>query len=301
MHRRVRGRSDGRSRCFALAFGLVVLCSLAWVLAPSSSPSRSTRGGARADVIDAGVVPQPQRADSEFPARDWAARRAIVDSAQNCPKGATNQIGLNGGWCLRASERKVKCCAMTPPCEEFCSWGYAIPWPHSGADHGLAKELGQFFQGRSVLDLGAGVGQYGQYFKENPQFAVRWRGFDGAENVEAYTRGFVRWTDLTWAGDPAVGAPSDWVLSLEVGEHIEANAAEAYVHNIDKYNTQGAVVSWAVPGQNGFHHVNELPNEDIRAMFAAKGYKSDPEAERAMRSASRHKWFKNTVMVFRRI
>ena len=41
--------------------------------------------------------------------------------------------------------------------------------------------------------------------------------YDGAGNVEEYTNGFVRYVDLTL---PLHLGVSEWVLSLEVGEHV---------------------------------------------------------------------------------
>ena len=48
----------------------------------------------------------------------------------------------------------------------------------------------------------------------------RYMGFDGAANVESFTLGSIRYLNLA---EPVEWMPhevSDWVMSLEVGEHI---------------------------------------------------------------------------------
>jgi hypothetical protein len=61
------------------------------------------------------------------------------------------------------------------------------------------------------------------------------------------------------------------------------------------------VLSWAVKGQGGTGHVNEQDNGYIKEQICAKGYVNDVEAEEALRAASKFKYFRNTVMVFRRV
>ena len=68
-----------------------------------------------------------------------------------------------------------------------------------------------------------------------------------------YTKGFLKWVDLSWETDMD---PSDWVMSFEVGEHIDRAFEGEFIRNIHKLNRKGIVLSWANLGQQGFHHVN---------------------------------------------
>lgn len=230
--------------------------------------------------------------------KQWNLRNKIKSRERlrerNCPRDGTNYIGLNGGWCLRASERKKECCKTR--CEEFCRWGYAIPWPHAKADEGLAKELAELIGSGSVLDLGAGVGQYGQWFLENVP-SVEWHGFDGADNVEEYTNGFVRFSDLTMYGDD-LGPKRKWVISLEVGEHVPSKFEGAYIDNVCKMALNGIVLSWAIEGQGGVGHVNELDNARVVAKMKERGWLYDTITSQKLRAAADHKWFKRSIMVF---
>ncbi len=118
-------------------------------------------------------------------------------------------------------------------------------------DTQLCSQLAQLFANLSVADFGAGRGQYGKCLGT----AVgQYTAYDGGEGVEAATDGAVRFLDLsepTW-----LGRTFDWVMSLEVGEHIPKEQESAYVGNIVRHASRGVVLSWAVPGQGGHHHVN---------------------------------------------
>lgn len=56
---------------------------------------------------------------------------------------------------------------------------------------------------------------------------VHWIGYDGAENIESVTNGFVKFLDLTEEQDID---KSDWTMSIEVAEHIPKNYEEIYLY-----------------------------------------------------------------------
>ena len=51
----------------------------------------------------------------------------------------------------------------------------------------------------------------------------------------------------------------DWVVSLEVAEHIDAKFEAIYLSNIVRHASEGVIISWAVPGQSGEQHINCKP------------------------------------------
>lgn len=172
---------------------------------------------------------------------------------------------------------------------------------HVFADQGIARTVASLIKPRQqLLDLGCGIGQYGHFFKQtNATFT--WTGYDGAINVEEYTNGFVKWADLTVPGFFTDGNKRDWVMALEIGEHVPAKFEDIVIDNIDKNNHCGALVSWAVPGQGGHSHVNERPNDWVMDQFTRRGYVYDEKASRRGREAASYHWFKNTFMVFKRM
>jgi hypothetical protein len=97
----------------------------------------------------------------------------------------------------------------------------------------------------------------------------------------------------------ALAATFDWVLCLEVLEHIPAVFAETAMENLLRHSHRGVVLSWAVPGQGGHGHLNEQPNTRAIDWFTARGCRHDEITQSALRQSARIAWFKNTLMVFR--
>ncbi len=89
---------------------------------------------------------------------------------------------------------------------------YEVATFHAPADTGLAWALVDLFRGLSVIDIGAGQGQYTRFF-EAVEPSINFMAFDGAYNVESFTENRVTWTDLTL---PLDVPPADWVLNIEV-------------------------------------------------------------------------------------
>jgi len=159
---------------------------------------------------------------------------------------------------------------------------------HLEVDAGLAAGLAAFFAGKSVADFGCGPGGYTTLFK---RCGIDADGYDGNPSYEGY--------HIIDLAEP-VKLPRiyDWVLALEVGEHIPARYEQIFINNIDQHNRHGAVVSWAVPGQGGRGHFNERTNDYISRQFEERGYCPLPEICTVLRSLSSYFWFKNTIMVF---
>mmetsp|Transcript_26548 Transcript_26548/g.41650 ORF Transcript_26548/g.41650 Transcript_26548/m.41650 type:complete len:347 (+) Transcript_26548:105-1145(+) len=157
------------------------------------------------------------------------------------------------------------------------------------------------FNGMSVVDLGAGLGHYGKIFREEGSPVKSWVGFDGAMNVERATDGLVRFMDLTQP-HPADERPcvnGDWVLSLEVAEHIPPQFTDHFIRNLRCSCTVGAVVSWAVPSQRGgLGHVNCKEQKDAIAAMERWGFVVDREATEAAQAAASMSHFKRNTLVF---
>lgn len=162
-------------------------------------------------------------------------------------------------------------------------------------DEPLARALGETFLGNSVVDLGCGHGAYTHYLISCGIHCV---GYDGNPNTPLLTNGLCNVLDLSQRVH--LGTQYDYVLSLEVGEHIPKEFEHTFIHNLDKLNRKGIVLSWAIEGQGGDGHVNCQNNDYIRNIFEMLGYKSAPDIETKLREASTLWWFKNTIMVFKR-
>ena len=171
-----------------------------------------------------------------------------------------------------------------------------------GHDEGLAKGIVEFLHSvgaESVVDMGCGDGFYTKYLNANRICCL---GFDGNPNTPELTEGQGYVLDLTQKHS---FGPLDWVLSLEVGEHIPSQYEEVFLENLDIHNKDGMILSWAVRGQGGDGHVNCKDNEEVIGKVCSRGYTFDESVTNYLRNKAATfpnpcYWFRNTLMVFRR-
>ena len=225
------------------------------------------------------------RSSTELQHRHEIARSACDKLHRNTSTG----ILKHGGWCLSKP-------VDSHPANHHHSGGlvtlphnqtFALPVGHYVADGGVVAGLAKMLlaNNESIVDLGAGVGEYGHALKAVDE-RIEWRGYDGAGNVEDYTSGFVRFIDLTM---PLTLQKADWVLSLEVGEHIPKAFEGMYFRNLHTHNCRGVVGSWTLPGQLGTGHVNLRNRSYVLQRFAELGYKPDTSLLQKM-VTGRHGW-----------
>lgn len=108
---------------------------------------------------------------------------------------ALKGVGPTGGVCLRGRRNKFK--VDVPLAQSLC---YHVFTQQIAPDHDAAKA--------NVLDLGCGMGQYEKILKECKGCkGLKWRGFDGSEDIENATHGQLKWADLS--KPLLLGTPSD--------------------------------------------------------------------------------------------
>ncbi len=163
-------------------------------------------------------------------------------------------------------------------------------------DYELANALVDFFKkerAESIVDFGCGMGDYAKLFLKNG-FAIE--AFDGNPATPQLTGGIGQIQDLS---KPFyIGKNFDWVLSLEVGEHLPKEYEVIFIENLIRHCEKGIILSWAVKGQKGHGHSNCQNNEYIKKAFAEYGFLNDPQTEMLLRKSSTQPWFKDTIMVF---
>jgi len=122
--------------------------------------------------------------------------------------------------------------------------------------------------------------------------------FDGSPFIEKLTAGRVRFLDLAV---PQFWLPVyDWTICLEVLEHVPANYEATALDNLTRHARLGVVLSWALPGQNGFGHVNTRPGDYVVAAMEHRGFRLDDVWTNKLRDAAVFSWFKFTINVYRR-
>jgi cyclopropane fatty-acyl-phospholipid synthase-like methyltransferase len=165
-------------------------------------------------------------------------------------------------------------------------------------DRSLGNKLVSFFKNEkvsSLVDFGCGMGKYVKTFRENNINAI---GFDGNPNTPELTDNLGQVLDLSIPKQ--FDEPFDWVMSLEVGEHLPQQFEDIFINNLHNNNKHGIVLSWAIKGQGGHGHFNEQNNDYIKSKICSLGYINDVDSENMLRKSSSLFWFKNTIMVFRK-
>jgi cyclopropane fatty-acyl-phospholipid synthase-like methyltransferase len=166
-------------------------------------------------------------------------------------------------------------------------------------DSPLAESLTHFLKIEnvtSVADFGCGMGQYVKTFQQNNINAF---GFDGNPNTPELSDNVCEVLDLSIPKQ--FDKPFDWIVSLEVGEHLPSQFEDIFLHNLHNNNKYGIILSWAIKGQGGDGHVNEQNNDYIKSKVCELGYTNDVESENKLRNDSFHWWFKKSIMVFRKL
>lgn len=254
------------------------------------------------------------------------------------PCNGTFSPGGSGAWCLGMLQGDLPACPSMPVAQwairgseawDGPCWmplrnnqSYALPRHHVSADPGIVAVLDQLLRAESrqgayasIVDVGAGVGQYGHALLSRDS-GHRYLGCDGAPNTPELTAGFLDYCELTrpisdvdWtsryprrmgrrvatatAGTfrPAV---ADWALALEAGEHIPAAHYGQFLANLNAIAGRGLILSWAQPGQGGDGHVNEKPAAEVTADVLNMGFSVDAELTSRLRSRAVYAWFSST-------
>jgi hypothetical protein len=157
-------------------------------------------------------------------------------------------------------------------------------------DQGLATALKEL--DGSILDLGCGSGRYVHVLSQNGRSV---RGVDGNPRTPYLAGDACTVCDLA---EPAELESADWVLCLEVAEHVPQEHEEVFLDNIACHARRGAVLSWAIPGQPGRGHVNCCTNEHVIQQMAKRRLKFDPAHTAKLRQSSSLPVFRETLMSF---
>ena len=150
-----------------------------------------------------------------------------------------------------------------------------------------------------VASFGEGPGMYKKYLDSTKLLKV-YDAYDGAPFAENVTSGRVKYLDLSV---PQYGLPVyDWIISLEVAEHIPAKYERSFLSNIARHAKHGVVLSWAVPGQDGHFHINNRPLRYVIDSMRKLGFERNLEDSLLLQSQSELSWLKaNTNVYIRRM
>lgn len=164
-------------------------------------------------------------------------------------------------------------------------------------DMHLVGALSKFLNGKVVGSFGDGPGAYKREIDKLGEIK-RYDAYDGAPYCEETSEDRVKFMDLTV---PQYGIPMyEWVVSLEVAEHIPKEYEPVYIDNIVRHSMEGIILSWAVPGQGGLAHVNNRPIEYVTDLMKFHGFTHDKISSKMLQEASSFAWLRDNINVFRR-
>ena len=175
-------------------------------------------------------------------------------------------------------------------------WDLATAKKKHSCDFLLAGIIGYYFKPLFAADLGCGPGHYCKIFK-----AFGWpnvHGYEGTPDIYQCCNAYNDIMEKDLTEELSLPYDYDFVLCLEVGEHIPKEFEQIFLDNVCSLTKKDLVLSWAVPGQGGTAHVNEQPNEYIIAQCEQRNLKLQEKLTKRLRKYSSLKWFKNTLLVF---
>lgn len=170
--------------------------------------------------------------------------------------------------------------------------------PHS-FDRQLASAIGAELirsGDTRVIDFGCGSGAYVKYLCDAGLDAL---GYDGNPFTSRFNER-CKVLDLTLPL-PQGFAPADAVLCLETGEHIPREYEDQFIKNITSMADNVLILSWFPRDGHGTGHVNPRPNYYIMDKIKERGFVFDDECGAFFREESTLWWFKESLMVFRRV
>ena len=173
---------------------------------------------------------------------------------------------------------------LTRPLEHY----RRVPGMNSCINPWLARGLSGLFGAGSSADVGSGVGAYSMFKKLLNPSSPPMVSLDGGENIEAWSGGRVGFFDVSAAADVQGVEPVEWVMSVEMAEHVPRSLEAAVVANLHWLNTKGIVLTWALPGQPGSGHINGRSNRYVHSLLHQLGYTRDAEEEAKLRLTVNH-------------
>ncbi|CAE7018121.1 unnamed protein product [Symbiodinium sp. CCMP2456] len=166
-----------------------------------------------------------------------------------------------------------------------------------GLLRGLIRHVWQpgFEETTAIGDFGAGGGHYSKWLNETG--LVEAFAFDGTHQAAELTDGLVQEVNLVQ--DLTLWRTFDWVLCLEVGEHVPKQYSSTLLSNLKRHARKGLVMSWSDDWE-GIGHVNCLSRPEFIAFVQkSTGFVLDEAATEVVRGACEIDYIARTLAVFR--
>ncbi len=122
--------------------------------------------------------------------------------------------------------------------------------------------------------------------------------YDGGPLIEMQSNGTVKQLDLTL---PHYHLPIyDWVICLEVIEHIPEQYEDIVVDNLIRHASRGIIMSWANEGQLGYFHVNGRKPAYVDEKMRSRCFLKNDTQSQILKRAATLWWLQNNTNVYYR-
>lgn len=154
-------------------------------------------------------------------------------------------------------------------------------------------------EAKSIVDVGCGAGYSLKYFMDKGIASI---GIEGLPEVLHYSPvpNNIIIHDYT-IGEFVLDWKCDLAWSCEFVEHVEEKYTKNFMKTFEKCNYVG--MTHAVPGQGGYHHVNEQPSPYWIDVFRHHGFEYLEQESIKLRQTLDNQtyggWVKNTFKLFR--
>lgn len=147
----------------------------------------------------------------------------------------------------------------------------------------------------SLGDFGAGGGHYSTWLNETGLLQAF--AFDGTHQAAELTGGAVQEVNLV--KDMELWRTFEWVMCLEVGEHVPAPFSDTLMSNLKRHARKGLIMSWSDDWE-GIGHVNCKSRDEFVAYVQAQtGFVLDKAATEKVKATCEIDYIARTIAVFR--
>jgi tetratricopeptide (TPR) repeat protein len=177
-------------------------------------------------------------------------------------------------------------------------WNKNLAKKHHAHSSNLSKWLANYLdKNKTTYDFGCGIGSYLKDLKDEGFADLI--GFEGdVPDNKVFEN--IKEQDLSV---PFNFDKKGNMIFLEVGEHIPAEYQNIVLDNVCNACDGKLVLSWAVRGQGGTGHVNELDNYEVIPEIQKRGFKFLPDKTKEIRAVfvdDPCPWFLGSIMIFER-
>jgi hypothetical protein len=155
--------------------------------------------------------------------------------------------------------------------------------------------MSKLLSDKTVASFGDGPGVYKREIEKLGHVKL-YDAFDSAPYCEEMSNGRVRFMDLSIPQYDIL--QYDWIISLEVAEHIPEKYEAVYLDNIFRHPKEEINLSWAVPGQGGLSHINNKPIEYVSKVMRENGFQRDAGKTIKLPASASLSWIKGNINVY---